>query len=402
MLLGSATPSLESWQHAQTGRYGLLTMAERIGQGVLPRVRVLDMGLQPKPPAGHEMPPLASPVLDALRGRIERGEQSLLFLNRRGFAPVLTCGACGWKSGCPHCSAWRVFHKLDRTLRCHHCGFTERVPKACPDCGNLDIQPIGRGTERLEEQVAALLQDVERPGGGPARVARIDADTTRLKGTLETQLAAVHGGEVDVLVGTQMVTKGHDFRRVTLVVAVNPDSALFTADFRAPERLFSTLMQAAGRAGRDAEAAARSEMWIQTWSPTHPMFAALARHDFAAFAASQLREREMAGLPPYSHLALLRCEARDSAVAEAFLRHARDLARELLGPGREQAVLFYAPVPPHVAKVAGFERRQMLVESASRAELQRLLADWTPRLPGLRADHHGLARWAIDVDPLGI
>jgi primosomal protein N' (replication factor Y) len=233
-------------------------------------------------------------------------------------------------------------------------------------------------------------------------VARIDADTTRLKGTLEQQLAAVHDGDVDVLVGTQMVTKGHDFRRVTLVAAVNPDSALFTADFRAPERLFATLMQAAGRAGRDAEAAERSEMWVQTWNPEHAIFAALARHDFASFAASQLREREMAGLPPYSHLALLRCEAREGPVAEAFLRAARDLARSLLPEGAASEVMFYAPVPPHVAKVAGFERRQMLVEAPSRAALQRLLSQWSPMLPTLRAGHKGLTRWAIDVDPLAI
>ncbi|MBN8488728.1 MAG: primosomal protein N', partial [Burkholderiales bacterium] len=311
VVLGSATPSLESWLHAQAGRYRLLSLPERIGHGELPRVTVLDMTQQPKPPAGREAPPLAAPLLQAMRQRVERGEQTLLFLNRRGFAPVLGCSACGWKSGCPHCSAWRVFHKRDRTLRCHHCGFAERVPKACPDCGNLDIEPIGRGTERLEEQVAELLRDIERPGGGAVRVARIDADSTRLKGSLQSQLAAVHAGEVDVLVGTQMVTKGHDFRRVTLVAAVNPDGALFTSDFRAPERLFATLMQAAGRAGRDAGVAARSEMWIQTWNPAHPIFAALKAHDFQAFASSQLGEREMAGLPPYSHLALLRCEARD-------------------------------------------------------------------------------------------
>ena len=396
VLLGSATPSLESWQHASTGRYRLLAMPERIGQGVLPTVRVLDMGQQPRRLPGQPAPALAEPLQAAIRERIARGEQSLLFLNRRGFAPVLQCGACDWKSGCPHCSAWRVFHKLDRTLRCHHCGFTERVPQACPDCGNLDIQPVGRGTERLEEQLAQLL-----PG---ARVARIDADTTRLKGTLEQQLAAVHAGEVDVLVGTQMVTKGHDFRRVTLVAAVNPDSALFTADFRAPERLFASLMQAGGRAGRDAQAAARSEMWIQTANPTHPLFAALKKHDFAAFADGQLAERQMAGLPPFSHLALLRSEAREAEVAEAFLRAARAQALELLpllGLPPE-ALSFYAPVPPQVARVAGLERRQMLVESASRAALQRLLAAWTPALPALRSEHRGLVRWAIDVDPLSI
>ena len=395
VILGSATPSLETWHHAQSGRYRLLTLAERVGQGALPKVHVLDMNLQPRPVPGEPTLALAPPLKAAIEARIARGEQSLLFLNRRGFAPVLHCTACGWKSGCPHCSAWRVFHKGDRTLRCHHCAFTERVPRACPECGNLDIQPVGRGTEKLEEQVAQAL-----PG---ARVARIDADTTRLKGTLEDQLAAMHAGDVDVLVGTQMVTKGHDFRRVTLVAAVDPDGALFTADFRAPERLFATLMQAAGRAGRDAEASGRSEMWVQTWSPAHPLFAALQRHDFARFAASQLKEREMAGLPPFSHLALLRCEARDATVAEAFLRAAREEARHLAEDmGQAESISLYAPVPPHVAKVAGLERRQMLVESASRAALQRVLAAWVPGLAGLKAKHKGVVRWAIDVDPVSI
>ena len=360
------------------------------------------MTQQPKPPAGREMPALAAPLLQAIRERIGRGEQTLLFLNRRGFAPVLGCSACGWKSGCPHCSTWRVFHKRDRTLRCHHCGFTERVPEACPDCGNLDIDSIGRGTERLEEQVADLLHDVQRPDGSAVTVSRIDADSTRLKGSLEAQLGAVHAGAVDVLVGTQMVTKGHDFRRVTLVAAVNPDGALFTSDFRAPERLFATLMQAAGRAGRDAAVAGHSEMWIQTWNPAHPIFGALKSHDFAAFATSQLAEREMAGLPPYSHLALLRCEAREASVAEAFLRAARDAARALMPPEGADQLMVYAPVPPHVAKVAGFERRQMLLESPSRARLQWLLGQWVPELFALRAAHKGLARWAIDVDPLDI
>eukprot|EP01036_Dinobryon_divergens_P047715 gene47715-63991_t len=176
----------------------------------------------------------------------------MIFLNRRGYAPVLACGDCGWKSECPHCSAYRVFHKIDRTLRCHHCGFTERVPRACPECGNLDIAPVGRGTEQVEEQLAGLLADVKRPDGGPARVARMDADSTRLKGSLELQLATMHSGEVDVLVGTQMIAKGHDFRRITLVAGINADAGLFASDYRAPERLFALLMQAGGRAGRDA------------------------------------------------------------------------------------------------------------------------------------------------------
>ena len=398
VLLGSATPSLESWQRAEEGRYQRLPMASRIGGGALPRVRLLDMNLLPKVKGVNSA--VAPPLVAALQDRIDRGEQSLVFLNRRGYAPVLQCGDCGWKSGCPHCSAWRVFHKLDRTLRCHHCGFTERVPRACPDCGNPDIAPIGRGTERLEEQLAELLHG---PDGRPARIARIDADSTRLKGALEAQLGAVHAGDVDVLVGTQMVTKGHDFRRITLVAAVNPDTSLFSSDFRAPERLFALLMQAGGRAGRDAAQAERSELWVQTWHPRHALYAALRRHDFAAFARSQLHEREMAGLPPYAFLAMLRAEARTAEAAQTFLRRAAELATHLQGA---DGVTVYPPVPMGVARVADVERMQMLVESTSRLALQRFLALWLPALHGLRSELKGaeqrILRWAVDVDPLAI
>jgi primosomal protein N' (replication factor Y) len=390
VVLGSATPSLESWQRSLEGRYRRLSMPTRIGGGVMPEVRLLDMSQQPRE-RGENAPALAAPLLRAIEERIARGEQSLLLLNRRGYAPVLHCGACSWKSQCPHCSAWRVFHKLDRTLRCHHCGFTERVPRACPDCGNLDIAPVGRGTEKLEEQMAALL-----PG---ARVARIDADTTRTKGSLDAQLAAVHDGDVDVLVGTQMVAKGHDFRRITLVAAVNPDGALFASDFRAAERLFALLLQAAGRAGRDAQAASRSQMWLQTWHPQHPLYAALKRHDFEAFAAQQLQERAQAGLPPFSHLALLRADARTPQEARAFVEAAAAAAASLASAA---GVTLYPAVPPPVARVADVERMQMLLESPSRTALQRLLADWTPVLHGLRSDHRGVLRWAVDVDPLAI
>jgi primosomal protein N' (replication factor Y) len=206
VLLGSATPSLESWLASERGRYQRLAMPSRIGAGALPKVRLLDLNLQPKKTI------VAPQLLAAIEERIARGEQALLFLNRRGYAPVLACTACEWKSECPHCSAFRVFHKIDRTLRCHHCGFTERVPRACPQCGNLDIAPLGRGTERLEEHLAELLHATRRPDGQPVRIARIDADSTRGKGELDARLAQVHAGEVDVLVGTQMVTKGHDFR----------------------------------------------------------------------------------------------------------------------------------------------------------------------------------------------
>ncbi|MEO8024039.1 primosomal protein N' [Polaromonas sp.] len=401
VLLGSATPSLESWQATVTGRYQRLTMSERIGTeagaGRLPAVRLVDMNHQPK----HST--IAPPLLDAIAQRIARGEQSLIFLNRRGYAPVLACHDCGWKSECPHCSAYRVFHKIDRTLRCHHCGFTERVPRACPSCGNIDIAPVGKGTERLEEHIAELLAGVTRPDGSPLRIARIDADTTRLKGALESQLASVHAREVDVLVGTQMIAKGHDFRHITLVAAINPDSALFSSDFRAPERLFGLLMQAAGRAGRDADHGEASEMWVQTFHPQHPLFGALKKHDYPAFAAQELKEREAAGMSPFGFSALVRAEAREQATAQAFLNAAAEAAQTQQLPGME-AVTPYPAVPMTIQRVANIERAQMLVESPSRAALQRFLAAWQPLLHQTRqqTEFKSLIRWAIDVDPLSI
>ncbi len=391
VLLGSATPSLESWHACDKGRYRLLQMPSRVGDAQLPTVRLLDMNLQP-----HKT--VFSPqLLSAITDRIGRGEQSLMFLNRRGYAPVLACSSCDWKSECPHCSAFRVFHKIDRTLRCHHCGYTERVPRACPACGNVDIAPVGRGTERLEETLAQLLADERRPGGEPVRIARMDADSTRLKGSLEAQLAQVHAGEVDVLVGTQMITKGHDFRRITLVAALNADSALFSSDFRAPERLFALLLQAAGRAGRDAAQSGASEMWIQTWHPRHPLFTALRQHDYPAFARQQLKEREQAAMPPFGFQALVRADARTQEAAQAFLATAAAAAAQLEGADR---VTLYSPVPMTVQRVANVERAQMLAESTSRVALQRFLAAWHPVLQATR--EKGLIRWAVDVDPLAI
>ncbi|MEZ5644827.1 MAG: primosomal protein N' [Burkholderiaceae bacterium] len=395
VLLGSATPSLESWHAAQQGRYRRVDMPGRIGGGRLPALKLVDMNHQPKGAL------IAPPLLAAMEARVARGEQCLILLNRRGYAPVLSCGACDWKSSCPHCSAFRVFHKIDRTLRCHHCGFTQRVPRACPDCGNLDIAPIGRGTEQLEEQLATLLADVKRPDGTPVRVARMDADTTRAKGSLEAQLQALHSGDVDVLVGTQMVAKGHDFRRITLVASVNADAALFASDYRAPERLFALLMQAAGRAGRDSKHSSASEMWVQTWHPQHPLFAALSRHDYPGFAADQLAEREAAAMPPFGFQALLRADARTQQAAQAFLNGAATLAQGL--PGSDQ-VMLYPAVPLNIQRVANVERAQLLIESASRPALQRFLGAWQPVLLQARSrpDARGLIRYAVDVDPLAV
>mgnify|MGYP000479268721 CR=1 FL=1 len=369
VLLGSATPSLESWHHsrpaAEGGRYVRLDMPSRVGDGAqLPKVVRVDMNHQPKKAV------IAPPLLNAIRERAARGEQSLIFLNRRGYAPVLACTACDWKSDCPHCSAYRVFHKIDRSIRCHHCGFAEAVPRACPGCGNVDLQTVGRGTERLEEHLAELLAEVRRPGtesalhpqGAPLRIARIDADSTRLKGELERQLAQVHDGDVDVLVGTQMVARGHDFRRITLVAAVNPDGALFSSDFRAPERLFALLMQAAGRAGRDARHSSQSEMWLQTFYPAHPLFEALKRHDFPAFAQQQLKERQAASLPPFSFQALVRADARTQEVAQAFLTAASAAANDM---PQAPHVTLYPAVPMGIQRVANVERAQMLVDRKS-------------------------------------
>jgi primosomal protein N' (replication factor Y) len=387
VLLGSATPALESWHNAAAGRYQRLDLPERINAAPMPRIRLIDMNQQPRPSGpGQAQPPIARQLLDAIELRRQRGEQSLLLLNRRGYAPVLHCGACAWKSGCPHCTAWRVFHKSDRTLRCHHCGLSEPVPKRCPDCGNADIAPVGRGTERLAEQISEWLPE--------ARVLRLDADTTKAVGSLEAGLAQVHAGEVDVLVGTQMIAKGHDFRRVSLVAALNPDTMLFASDFRAPERLFALLLQAAGRAGR---AGGGGEVWVQTHQPKHPLFLALQRQDYAGFAAQQLEERQMAGLPPFASLALLRADSKDEDSGREFLA-----ACGQAGEALEAGVSWYPPVPHPIPKVANQWRWQMLVESPQRPALQRALRAWLPEVMQLARQHRAVLRWAVDVDPSGI
>lgn len=389
VILGSATPSLESWRHAQQGQYQLLEMPLRIGQGGMPKVRMVDMRQIPRQTV------LAPALLQAMQQRIARGEQSLVLLNRRGYAPVLHCVSCGWQSQCPYCTAWRVYHRIDRTLRCHHCGFTEPVPKACPQCGDPDLQPIGRGTERLEEQLNALLQ---RPDGSAARVLRIDADSTRHAGSLVAHLKQVHDGDVDVLLGTQMIAKGHDFRLVTLVAAVNPDTALFSNDFRAGERLFSLLLQAAGRAGRDARLSEQSELWIQTTQPEHPLFKALKTYDFSAFARAMLEEREMAAMPPFMHQALVRAQARTQEAAQEFLNQIHQQGQEIIQSMQLADYLtLYPPIPAAMQRVAGIEHAQMLLESRSRQALQQFLNAWRGVLHQVRV--RGMVRWAIDVDP---
>ncbi|HEX9195224.1 MAG TPA: primosomal protein N' [Azonexus sp.] len=378
VVLGSATPSLESWANARSGRYGLLALRQRANpEAVLPAVHLLDtrkMILQDG---------ISEPLIAAIGACLTRGEQSLVFLNRRGYAPVLACAACGWVSRCQRCAANLVLHMADRRLRCHHCGFEARVPKACPTCGNQDIHPFGRGTQRLE----IWLQD-RFP---QARILRVDRDSVKSRKQWEAMLERIHGGEADILVGTQMLAKGHDFPKLTLVGVLGADAALFAADWRAPERLFAQLMQVAGRAGR---AELKGEVLIQTQYPDHPLYSAVAAHDYPGFAAALLREREQAGFPPYAFQAMLRAEAPEMSAAIAFLASARALpvAR---GHG---GVVLYDPVPMRLSRLANLERGQLLVESHSRPELQAFLPRWREAIEGIKAPSR--LRWHLEVDPL--
>jgi primosomal protein N' (replication factor Y) len=377
VMLGSATPSLESWAHARSGRYALLTLTQRAAASdwVAPRIELVDPGKE------RDSSGLAPPVQQALADCLAQGEQSLVFINRRGYAPVVACEACGWLSNCPNCAAYAVFHKPDRTLRCHHCGWTDAVPRQCPTCGNSALQGVGRGTQRIEEALRARLP--------AARVLRIDRDSTRRKQSAASAFDAVHRGEVDVLVGTQMVAKGHDFRNVALVVVLNADSQLASHDFRASERLFSTLVQVIGRAGRSGRA---SRALLQTRFPAHPLFAALARDDYAAFADALLAERSRAGMPPVSHQALVTAEARQLADALAFLQEAVALAADPV------EVRIYDPVPMALVRRAGIERAQLLVEAQQRGALHAFLRGWLEQLRTLKS----AVRWQIEVDPAEI
>ncbi|MFP4894539.1 primosomal protein N' [Paraburkholderia sp. EG304] len=384
VVLGSATPSLESWWQADQGRYKRLTLSRRaVADAALPAVRLID--LEDERRRGRaSIEGLSGPLIAAMKARLERGEQSLVFLNRRGYAPQLACDACGWVAGCPRCSAYVVLHKPERALRCHHCGWESRIPRSCPECGNVDIAPLGRGTQRVEETLASAV-----PG---ARVLRIDADSTRRKGSAQALFSDVHAGEVDILVGTQMIAKGHDFQRVSLVGVLNADTALFSHDFRASERLFAQLMQVSGRAGR---AGLPGEVLVQTRYPRHALYHALGRHDYVGFANSTLAERRDAHLPPFVYQALLRAEGRTLEAALAFLQQA---AAELAQIPAAERVTVYDAVPLTIVKVMHVHRAQLLIESASRAALQATLRAWQPLLRALK----GVLRWNLEVDPLDI
>ncbi|MBI1965484.1 MAG: primosomal protein N' [Betaproteobacteria bacterium] len=375
VVLGSATPALESYSNAAGGRYRLLTLESRIGAPP-PRIACLDTR------AARPVDGLSEPLLAAIAECLKRGEQSLIFINRRGYAPVLRCPACGWVSACHRCSAQLVLHLKDRRLRCHHCGHQEAVPAGCPGCGNPQLAPLGQGTQRVE---AALSERFPR-----ARIARIDRDSIRRRQAWPEMRRRIHERDVDLLVGTQLLAKGHDFPHLNLVGVVNADSLLYSSDFRAGERLYALLTQVAGRAGRGGTL---GSVLIQTEFPHHPLYQALQRQDYRAFADSLLAERRQAGFPPFIHQALLRAEAPRLATALDFLAEAARRARRLAAP----QITLYDAVPAAMPRRAGRERAQLLVQSESRARLQEFLGAWMSELVAARATR---ARWSLDVDPL--
>ena len=373
VVLGSATPALETYYNAKTERYALLQLPERINVRP-PRisciaVRGLDMadGLAPQ-------------LLDAIGQRLTRGEQTLVFINRRGYAPVLMCHSCGWLSGCHRCSAQLVLHLRARELHCHHCGHHARVPRACPQCGNPALAPLGQGTQRVE---AALTEHFPT-----ARILRVDRDSTRRKHAWSEMRERIRGREVDILVGTQMLAKGHDFPHLALVGVLNADGMLYSADFRASERLYALLTQVAGRAGRGE---ALGEVLIQTEFPDHPLYAALRAQNQERFAQALLEERRHAGFPPFVHQALLRAEAANVQTALEFLEKAKEIGRALGG------VDLYDPVPATMVRLAGRERAQLLVQCTSRPHLHSFLGAWRDLLA---ADKPSVARWTLEIDPL--
>jgi primosomal protein N' (replication factor Y) len=375
-VLGSATPALETLHNARTGRYGLLRLPRRAGRAVDPEILVADIRAQPLETG------LSHALLTRMNLEIDAGNQVLLFLNRRGFSPVLTCHDCGWISECSRCDARMTLHRGRGLLICHHCGLEHRRPLQCPYCESPDLRPLGQGTERVEDTLR------QRFPGLP--LARIDRDSTRRRGELERLLAAAQRGEHRILLGTQMLAKGHHLPGVTLVGILDLDHGLYGSDFRATERMAQLLVQVAGRAGR---AERPGTVMLQTRHPQHPMLSLLLREGYGAFATAALAERREANLPPFSHQALLRADSPREQAALDFLAEALEAARPLAPPQLE----FWGPAPAQMERRAGRIRAQLLLQAPGRALLQQVLSRLLPALRTLKAPRD--LRWSIDVDP---
>ena len=375
IILGSATPSLESWHKAQSGAYRLLQLTERAhASAQLPQVDIINVG---RLKLDNGFSPQA---LQLLKQNFEAGGMSLVYLNRRGFAPALFCGDCGHTFGCPNCSAKMVLHQRARQLRCHHCDHREPIPFKCPDCGNQDLTAVGHGTQRVEETLRAFLPK--------AAVVRVDRDSTAHKNDWADLYRRIADNEIDILVGTQMLAKGHDFARLNLVIVLNADGSLYSADFRAPERLFAELMQVSGRAGR---ADKPGKVLIQTQLPEHPVFAAVKAQDYAVFAENELNERQMFAMPPFGFQTAVRADAPRVADAMEFL----NAAKETLAPLLPESVSQFGAAPMLMVRLAERERAQIFLESTSRQDLHRAVSLW---VQVLQQNRDGKIRWSVDVD----
>jgi len=379
VLLGSATPSFESLRHALSGRYAHLRLDQRAAGAARPAIELLDIRDQPL------LSGMAEPLLDAVARVLAAGQQVILFLNRRGFAPVLTCFSCGWISDCPHCDARQTVHRHNDMLWCHHCGAQRRVPRACPACGAADLHPLGQGTEQLEAFLGERFSEYP--------LIRVDRDATSRKGSLERKLQQIRETDAALLVGTQMLAKGHDWPGVTLVGVLDADGGLYSADFRATERMAQLLEQVAGRAGRGDHP---GRVVIQTRFPDHPLLQALIRQGYRGFARQALLEREAAGLPPYTFQALLRADAREMARAQAFLEDVMAAIRRL--PATDVAL--WGPVPAPMVRRAGRYRAHLLLQSSRRDRLHAILDGLPQRLSSMKSATG--VRWSLDVDPVDL
>ncbi len=376
IVLGSATPSFESYHNAKTGRYSLLTLTGRAQiEARLPEIKCIQI----KQTVMHEG--ISVVLLHDIERCLARGEQSLLFINRRGYAPVMMCRECGWLSDCKHCAGKMVLHLKEKRLRCHHCGYQLRMPTVCPGCAHPELHPVGSGTQRVESILQSRFPD--------ARILRVDRDSTRNKRAWQKMRDQIHANEVDILVGTQMLAKGHDFPALTLVGVLDPDGALYSGDFRAAEKLFAQLMQVAGRAGRSDKP---GTVLIQTEFPDHPLFRFLQNHDFDGWAALQLAERRMAGFPPFAFQVILRAEGMSESEVYAYLNQARQAACELKYP-----VDILGVVPATLARRANHIRAQLLIQADTRRDLQQFLHAWQPHLDSIAMQK---LRCSLDIDPL--
>lgn len=380
VILGSATPSLESYHHAINGHYRHLRLRTRAASRArLPAIHCIDLRIV-KAQEG-----LTDPVLDALRDTTAQNLQSLVFINRRGYAPVLLCKSCRWIATCSRCSSRLVFHLSARQLRCHYCGYQQSVPSACPQCGDQDILPFGHGTQRIESTLISHLPD--------ARIIRVDRDSTRHKHAWQTMLTTIQHKKVDILIGTQLLAKGHDFPDLALVCIINPDASLYSPDFRAEEQLFTQLMQVAGRAGR---AEAPGTVLIQTAFPHHPIYQALIRQDYDHYAQQILKDRQAMDFPPFVYQAVLRAEAPAIQDALTFLGKAAAISQSK----HTRQIQLFDPVPASMMRLNGMERAQLLVQASSRKSLQLFLSDWQPHLVNLPTGNK--LRWHLDIDPLSL